>query len=237
MHILDDKGSDQWSEFTVLQLTWSMMESRVLRSRKPLPLTRYSPSATMWLSSSSSSRASALWATALHSWCTSVRNSLASVLLAPLMSELQQKRKNHRKTTAQSVTMRNYHTFYHSHVKERKKVDISKILLNAKCNLTSFYIHAVNMDTNSTVRYIFLTIKNYLFRCNIIYFCQFDSVKHCKTTFYKLQIILRVSLSVEYKFQANPVKNKWRVRLRKIHTQKKMSLSSVGQTSHTWKGT
>lgn len=70
--------------------TWSMMESRVLSSRKPRPLTRYSPSATMWLSSSSSSRASALWATALHSWWTSVRNSLAKVLLAPLMSELQE---------------------------------------------------------------------------------------------------------------------------------------------------
>lgn len=83
-------------------LTWSMMESRVLSNRKPRPLTRYSPSATMWLSSSSSSRASALWATALHSWCTSVRNSLASVLLAPLMSELQQNR-NHHRTAAQSI--------------------------------------------------------------------------------------------------------------------------------------
>lgn len=83
-------------------LTWSMMESRVLSNRKPRPLTRYSPSATMWLSSSSSSRASALWATALHSWCTSVRNSLASVLLAPLMSELQHNR-NHHRTVAQSI--------------------------------------------------------------------------------------------------------------------------------------
>lgn len=76
---------------TWLLLTWSMIESRVLSSRKPRPLTRYSPRATMWLSSSSSSRASDLWATALQSWCTSVKNSRASVLLAPLMSELQQK--------------------------------------------------------------------------------------------------------------------------------------------------
>lgn len=74
--------------------TWSMMESRVLSNRKPRPLTRYSPSATMWLSSSSSSRASALWATALHSWWTSVRNSRAKVLLAPLMSELQESRRH-----------------------------------------------------------------------------------------------------------------------------------------------
>lgn len=68
--------------------TWSIIEFRVVSKINPRPWTKYCPSAAIWVSSSSSSLASVLCTTALHSLLTSVKNSRASELLALLMSEL-----------------------------------------------------------------------------------------------------------------------------------------------------
>lgn len=126
-----------WQTSALSVLTWSMMESRVLSSRKPRPLTKYSPSATMWLSSSSSSRASALWATALHSWCTSVRNSLASVLLAPLMSELQKERQD---------IVSPWHRIRHTSVEKQGRCDgtLKLSFIGGETNMLSFPVSIWN---------------------------------------------------------------------------------------------